>query len=64
VGSPRWHLIDAELGHLPSETKLIARRDFLDHLCELGRTRAQVWLAQDAAQVGRVSSADLAALLG
>jgi NTE family protein len=63
VGSPRWHLIDAELGHLPSETKLIARRDFLDHLCELGRARAQAWLAHDAAQVGRLSSVDLGQLL-
>ncbi|MFM2066227.1 MAG: hypothetical protein RLZZ584_1136 [Pseudomonadota bacterium] len=63
VGVPRWHLIDADLGHLPSETKLIARRDFLDHLRERGRERAQRWLAQDAARVGRISSVDLGQLL-
>ncbi|MEY4747829.1 MAG: hypothetical protein RIQ60_43 [Pseudomonadota bacterium] len=63
AGPPRWHLIGAELGHLPSETKLIARRDFLDHLRDAGRSRAQAWLAGDAARVGRASSVDLARLL-
>jgi NTE family protein len=64
VGQPRWHLIGADLAHLPSETKLIARRDFLDHLRDAGRARAQAWLVDEAPQVGRASSVDLARLLG
>jgi NTE family protein len=63
VGAPRWHLIDADLGHLPSETKLIARRDFFDHLRDMGRARTHVWLEHDAAKVGRLSSVDLGQLL-
>jgi NTE family protein len=63
VGTPRWHLIDADLGHLPSETKLIARRDFFDHLRDLGRARTMTWLQRDAARVGKLSSVDLGQLL-
>jgi NTE family protein len=63
IGTPRWHLIDADLGHLSSETKLIARRDFLDHLRDRGRARALHWLAQDAGRIGKTSSVDLGQLL-
>lgn len=57
----RWHLIDAQqaLGHLPGETRLIARRDFLLHLRDQGRARAHDWLVQSGECVGRASSTDL-----
>jgi NTE family protein len=60
----RTHLIDAEeaLSGLTPESRLIAHRPFLEKLRDLGRDRAQRWLATSAAQVGRRSSADLARL--
>ncbi|MEX8518473.1 MAG: patatin-like phospholipase family protein [Leptothrix sp. (in: b-proteobacteria)] len=61
----RWHLIDAQdaLGHLPTETKLIARKAFLERLCALGRARAQDWLARSGDAVGARASIDLEHLL-
>lgn len=58
----RTHLIDAEdvLSTLKPESRLIAHLPFLENLRELGRDRAQRWLAATATQVGRRSSADLA----
>ena len=60
----RTHLIDAEeaLSGLAQESRLIAHRPFLESLRDLGRDRAQRWLATSAAQVGHRSSADLARL--
>ncbi len=60
----RTHLIDAEeaLSALTQESRLIAHRPFLERLRDLGRDRAQRWLAAAGAQVGHSSSADLASL--
>jgi len=60
----RTHLIDAhdELGELPNETQLIAHLPFLETLRDLGRGRAERWLADGGALVGQRSSADLALL--
>ncbi|MDP4300476.1 patatin-like phospholipase family protein [Leptothrix discophora] len=60
----RWHLIDAQdaLGHLASETKLLAHRPFLEKLRDLGQARAQVWLEGDAPRVGKTSTVQLASL--
>lgn len=62
----RTHLIDAhdDLGSLAQETKLIAHRPFLERLRDLGRERAEDWLAGPGQQVGRASSADFDALFG
>jgi NTE family protein len=60
---PRWHVIEAELGHLRSETKLIARRDFLLHLRDAGRAAGQAWWAQAQSRLGRCGSISLAELL-
>lgn len=62
----RWHLIDAQdaLAHLPSETRLIARKAFLERLRDQGRARAQDWLVSHGAAVGQRGSVDLAGLLG
>ncbi|MFT3666344.1 patatin-like phospholipase family protein [Piscinibacter sp.] len=59
----RLHLIDAhdDLGTLAAETRLIAHRPFLERLRDLGRARAQRWLDQHGARIGRASSVDLAA---
>jgi NTE family protein len=59
----RTHLIDAhdDLGALSSETKLIAHLPFLERLRDLGRARAQRWLAEHGAKVGHACSVDLAA---
>ena len=60
----RTHLIDAEeaLSGLTQESRLIAHLPFLESLRELGRERAQRWLATAGQQVGQRSSADLAQL--
>jgi NTE family protein len=60
----RTHLIDAhdELSEMPGETRLIAHLPFLERLRDLGRTRAERWLADSGALVGRRSSVDLAQL--
>jgi NTE family protein len=60
----RTHLIDAhdELGGLPGETRLIAHLPFLETLRDLGRERAQRWLAEAGGQVGQRGSVDLAQL--
>ena len=60
----RTHLIDSEeaLSGLTRESRLIAHLPFLEKLRDLGRDRAQRWLATSAVQVGRRSSADLAQL--
>jgi NTE family protein len=60
----RWHLIDGQdaLGHLASETKLLAHRPFLENLRDLGRQRALRWLEEDGAGVGRFATVDMQAL--
>ena len=60
----RTHLIDSEevLSRLTQESRLIAHLPFLESLRDLGRDRAQRWLATAATHVGRRSSADLAEL--
>jgi NTE family protein len=60
----RTHLIDAhdELAELPGETRLIAHLPFLERLRDLGRARAERWLADAGSQVGHRSSVDLARL--
>jgi len=62
----RTHLIDAheDLGALAPESRLIAHLPFLERLRDLGRARAQRWLAECGGAVGRRSSADLAQLFG
>ncbi|MEY8878713.1 MAG: patatin-like phospholipase family protein [Leptothrix sp. (in: b-proteobacteria)] len=57
----RWHLIDAQeaLGHLRSETKLLAHRPFLEKLRDLGRERAQAWLQEEGPQIGKNATVDL-----
>ncbi len=59
----RTHLIDAhdDLGSLSSETRLIAHLPFLERLRDLGRARAQRWLAEHGAALGHHASVDLAA---
>jgi NTE family protein len=60
----RFHLIDASdsLAHLPSETKVMPHRPFLQRLFEQGRQRTQAWLAQEGRRVGQVATVDLQAL--
>ena len=60
----RTHLIDSEavLAGLTQESRLIAHLPFLESLRDLGRDRAQRWLATTAARVGRGSSVELAQL--
>jgi NTE family protein len=60
----RWHLIDGQdaLGHLAIETKLLAHKPFLENLRDLGRHRAQRWLAEDGAQVGKFTTVDMQTL--
>ncbi len=60
----RTHMIDAhdDLGTLSSETRLIAHLPFLERLRDLGRARAQRWLADHGVKPGQASSVDLAAL--
>jgi NTE family protein len=56
----RTHLIDAhdDLGSLRAETRLIAHLPFLERLRDLGRDRAQRWLAEHGARVGHASTVD------
>jgi len=56
-----FHLIEAStvMSELHAETKLAASQQFFAQLFELGRERAQTWLAASAPQVGRRSSVDL-----
>ncbi|WP_127996138.1 patatin-like phospholipase family protein [Piscinibacter defluvii] len=58
----RTHLIDAhdDLAGLRAETRLIAHLPFLERLRDLGRTRAQAWLADQGARVGHASTVDFA----
>jgi NTE family protein len=58
----RTHLIDAhdDLGALSAETRLIAHLPFLERLRDLGRARAQRWLAEHGDRVGHAASVDLA----
>ncbi|HEY2190165.1 MAG TPA: patatin-like phospholipase family protein [Caldimonas sp.] len=59
-----FHVIDGDpvLGELAAETRLIASRQLLEDLKELGRKQAQHWLRRHLAHVGRRSSVDLARL--
>ncbi|MBX3607681.1 MAG: patatin-like phospholipase family protein [Piscinibacter sp.] len=58
----RTHLIDAhdDLAGLRAETRLIAHLPFLERLRDLGRARAQRWLAEHGRQVGHASTVDFA----
>lgn len=58
----RTHLIDAhdDLAGLRAETRLIAHLPFLERLRDLGRARAQAWLAGPGARVGHASTVDFA----
>ncbi len=60
----RTHLIDAhdDLGALSAETRLIAHLPFLERLRDQGRARAQRWLAEHGASIGRRATVDLARL--
>jgi len=60
----RTHLIDAhdDLGTLSAQSRLIAHLPFLERLRDLGRARAQRWLAEHGAAVGRSATVDLAQL--
>jgi NTE family protein len=59
----RTHLIDAhdDLGTLSAESRLIAHLPFLERLRDLGRARAQRWLAEHGERIGRGATVDLAA---
>jgi NTE family protein len=58
----RTHLIDAheDLGALSAESRLIAHLPFLERLRDLGRARAQAWIAEHGPRVGHEASVDLA----
>ena len=62
----RLHLIDErqQLAELPGESRLIAHQPFLTHLRDLGRQRAQDWLAQHREAIGRRSTVDLTEAFG
>jgi NTE family protein len=63
VGQTRLHLIEAETaltGH-GAASKLNVSLDFLKHLFELGRARADLFLAQHQVAIGTRSSLDIAA---
>jgi NTE family protein len=59
-----FHLIEAAdvLGELHSESKLAAHPKFFERLKNLGRARAQAWLAEHHAALGRHSTLDLSGL--
>jgi NTE family protein len=62
----RFHMIDTrELESLSrSDTKLLPHAPFLQQLQQQGRERAQAWLRDSAAALGRRSSIDVQALFG
>ena len=64
IAAARWHLVDGApaLAQLHGETRMIAHLPFLLRLRDAGRTAAQAWLAEDAANVGRRSGIRLGAL--
>ena len=53
-----------QLAELPGESRLIAHQPFLTHLRDLGRQRAQDWLAQHREAIGRRSTVDLTEAFG
>jgi NTE family protein len=59
-----FHVIEAgsALRELASESKLIASRQFVEHLKDLGRDQTRAWLRRHFAQVGNRSTVDLAKL--
>jgi NTE family protein len=59
------HAVEAEkeLASLTVSSKLNADEAFLTWLFELGRRRAEAWLAAHGDKIGRASSLDLAAFL-
>lgn len=59
-----FHLVEATelMSELHAESKLAANRQFFETLFQLGRERAQGWLAKHQPDIGRRSSADLASL--
>ncbi|MFV0460721.1 MAG: patatin-like phospholipase family protein [Actinomycetales bacterium] len=60
----RWHLLDADhaLASVSSQTRMIPHRPFLESLRLKGVAAADLWIQTHANQVGRASTADLAAL--
>ena len=62
----RLHSIeaDAHIGALPYESKLAANLGFFHALRDMGRARARGWLETRHADVGRISTLDLAAAFG
>jgi NTE family protein len=59
-----FHVIEGShvLGDLASESKLIASRQFVERLRDLGREQAQAWLRRHFAHIGSRSTVDLARL--
>lgn len=66
LAGTRFHMIESQdlIGHLPSETKMVAHLPFLEDLRELGRQRAREWLGQTRNHLGRRPSIDLEVLFG
>ena len=60
----KFHVIDApeHVHDLKTETKLAANMRFFEMLRDLGRARAQGWLQENHAQIGKRSTVDLAEL--
>jgi NTE family protein len=62
----RFHLVEDPdgLGGLAGETRLMAHRQFLERLRDAGRARAQAWLDESGATLGRSSSVDIEDVFG
>jgi NTE family protein len=54
---------DAELERIPGSTRLNYSTGFLEHMFDLGRTRADRWLAANRSALGERSTLDLQSLL-
>jgi NTE family protein len=55
------HVIEAEdvIREVPGSSRLNNSWDFLSHLYEIGRTRADAWMTDNIAQLGKASTVDL-----
>ncbi|MCY0963845.1 patatin-like phospholipase family protein [Parathalassolituus penaei] len=60
----RFHMIspDERMHAMPSATRMVADRDFLHLLRDMGREQAQNWLQQHRRRIGRESSLDIGQL--
>lgn len=60
----RFHLISPHerMTALPSASRMVADRDFLHHLRDLGREQAELWRQQYSHRLGKHSSIDLGQL--